>query len=232
MTQTTARIKQSGKNYEILVDLDNAMKLKKGQENINASDFLEIDTIFTDAKKGEKASEAELENAFGTNDVYQIAEKIVKSGEVLLTQDYRSAEQEQRMKQIVEFLVRNAVDPQTGNPHTSERIKSALEDAHVNIKNVPVEQQINDIVEAVSKSIPIKISTKKVKITIPAMHTGKAYGVINQYKQDEKWLDNGDLQVLVNVPSGMVMDFYDKLNSVTHGSALTEDVKEDGEKNE
>jgi hypothetical protein len=25
------------------------------------------------------------------------------------------------------------------------------------------------------------------------------------------------------------MDFYDKLNSITHGSVLTEDIKEDGE---
>ena len=31
-------------------------------------------------------------------------------------------------------------------------------------------------------------------ITIPAMHTGKAYGIINQYKQDEKWLDDGSFK--------------------------------------
>ena len=49
--------------------------------------------------------------------------------------------------------------------------------------------------------------------------------MINQYKKEEKWLDNGDLEVIVNVPAGLVMDFYDKLNSVTHGSALTEEIK-------
>ena len=50
-----------------------------------------------------------------------------------------------------------------------------------------------------------------------------------QYKEEENWLDNGDLQVIVNVPSGIVIDFYDKLNSVTHGSVITEDIREGDE---
>ena len=57
------------------------------------------------------------------------------------------------------------------------------------------------------------------------MHTGKAYGVISQYKETENWKDTGDLEVVVSVPAGILMDFYDKLNSVTHGSALTEEMK-------
>ena len=80
--------------------------------------------------------------------------------------------------------------------------------------------------EAISSIIPIRIETRKVRITIPAMHTGKAYGIVAQYKKDETWLDDGSLRVVVNVPSGIVMNFYDQLNSVTHGSALTEEVKE------
>jgi len=61
---------------------------------------------------------------------------------------------------------------------------------------------------------------------VPAIHTGKVYGVISQYKDQEKWLDDGSLEVVVEVPSGIIMDFYDKLNSVTHGSAITEDIKQ------
>lgn len=223
MTQTTARIKKTGKPFEILVNLENALKFKKGEIN-----FIQADTnfIFKDLKKGERASESELNEAFGTSDVNKIASEIVKKGEVLITQEQRSAEQEKKFKQVVDFLSTNAVDPKTGNPHTAERIKSALEQAHVNIKNVPIENQIKEIIAEVSKILPIKLETKKVIITIPAMHTGKAYGIINQYKQNENWLDDGSLRVVVDVPSGIVMDFYDKLNSVTHGSALTEEVKE------
>ena len=68
---------------------------------------------------------------------------------------------------------------------------------------------------------------KKVKIKVPAIHTGKVYGVINQYKEQENWLGDGGLEVVVNVPSGLIIDFYDKLNAVTHGSALTEEIREE-----
>ena len=164
--------------------------------------------------------------AFGTLDSSEIIAEIVKKGEILTTQEYRDEEREKKVKQVVDFLVKNSIDPRTGNPHTSERIKNALEQAHVNIKNIPVENQIKDILDEISKIIPIAVKMKRIKITIPAIHTGKAYGIITQYKESEEWLGNGELQATLNIPAGMIMGFYDKLNSVTHGSALTEEIKE------
>ena len=67
---------------------------------------------------------------------------------------------------------------------------------------------------------------KRVKVIVPATKTGQVYGLVNQYKEIEKWLDNGDLEVVVNVPAGIIMDFYDKLNNITHGSVLTEEIRE------
>lgn len=223
MSNTTARITKQGKHFEVLVDLENAVKFRKGE-----SDFIqnESEFIFTDLKKGNKASSAELEAAFGTSDENEIVKKIVKDGDVEVTQGFRDAEQEKRFKQVVEFLVTNAVNPQTNNPHTSDRIKSALEESHVNIKQGNIENQIPEIVEKVGKVIPIKIETKKVKLKIPAIHTGKVYGVINQYKGEENWLDDGSLEVVVNVPAGIIIDFYEKLNGVTHGSVIAEEIKE------
>ena len=223
MAQTLARIKKTGKNFEILVDLDDALKFKKGEIS-----FIEAegDKIFADSKKGQVASSNDLNESFGTTDASEIAKVIVKNGEVQLTQENRDAEQEQRFKQVVNFLATNAIDPQTKNPHTPERIKNALEQLHINIKNVPIENQIKEIISEISKIIPIKLETKKVKVTIPAIYTGKAYGVVSQYKEEERWVDNGDLEIIVAVPSGIVIDFYDKLNSVTHGAALTEEIKE------
>jgi|SRR3989344_1266441 len=220
---TTARIKKTGKNFEIIVDLDNALDFKKGKGSAN--NFLEIDKIFSDSKKGQVASSSDLKNAFGTEDIYEIAERIVKQGEVLVTQEHRDEEKEKKFKQIVDFLTTNAIDPKTERPHTSERIRNALEQAHVNIKNAPIESQINDIISHINKIIPIKIETKKIKIIVPAIHTGKIYGMINQYKEQENWLNDGSLEIFVKVPAGLIMDFYDKLNSVTHGSAITEEIK-------
>jgi len=224
MTQTTARIKYSGKPFEILVDMEEALAFRKGENP--AANFLEMDKIFTDVKKGDLASHDELEIAFGTDDVSEISKIIVKKGEILINQEQRSAEQEKKIKQVVDFLTKNAIDPQTKNPITPERIKSAIKEARINIKNIPIENQIQEIIDKLSPILPIKIETRKIKVTIPAVHTGIVYGIINQYKEKEDWLDDGSLIVVVNVPAGILMDFYDKLNSATHGSVLTEDIKE------
>ena len=110
MPSTIARIRHGGKHFEVRVDLDQALKFKKGEiSSVEA----ETDKVFTDIKKGFVASQSELEEAFGTNDVNEVVKKIVKSGEVQTTQDYRDAEQEKKFKQIVDFLVVNSVDPQT-----------------------------------------------------------------------------------------------------------------------
>ena len=220
---TIARIDKGSSHFEIIVDLEDALKVKNGE-----SDYLivEGDSIFTNVKRGDRASTAELETAFGTTDVDSIGKDIVKKGEVLVDQAHRGEEQEKKIRQVVDFLSRNAIDPQSGRAISSERIKSALDDAHINVKNTPIENQIKDIVDKLSTIMPIKIETKKIKATIPALQTGKAYGIISQYKEKENWLADGSLEVVLSIPAGILMDFYDKLNSATHGSALTEEIKE------
>jgi len=222
MVNTIARIKKAGLHFEIVVDLDEAVKFKKGE----ISNFEPLtDHIFKDSKKGEIASKEDLVKVFGNSDVLEISKIIVKEGEVQLNQEYRDEEKEKRFKQVVDFLSKNAVDPQTKNPLTSERIKNAINQANVNLKNVPIENQINEILDQISKIIPIKLETKRIKIVIPSMYTAKVYGLFNQYKEKENWLNDGSLEVIIKMPSGLIMGFYDKLNSITHGSAITQEMK-------
>ena len=82
-----ARLKTHGENFEILVDCDKAIELKQGK-NINLNDVLATDAVFKDVKKGERASEKELEDLFGTSDHLEISEEIIRKGEVQLTQDH------------------------------------------------------------------------------------------------------------------------------------------------
>jgi len=220
-TQTQARIKKEGKNFEILVDLDEALKLRKGEGDI--SRVVLTDAIFYNLKSGEKASEEDLKKEFGTSDFMQIAEKIVKNGEVVLPAEYLNKEQGEKFKQIVDFLSKNATSPD-GKPYAPDRIEKALKESGINIKNKPIESQINEILEQLEKVIPIKLEMKRLKITIPAQYTGQAYGVINQFKESEDWQNNGDLIAILNVPAGLIMDFYDKLNGVTHGAGVVEEI--------
>ena len=223
MVNTTARIKKSGKHYEILVDLDEALKVAEGEGNINVAVL--NDAVFHNLKSGERASMDDLESNFGTNDFMTIAEKIIKSGEVVRTTEFLHKEQDMKYKQVVDFLVRNAVSPE-GRPYTPDRIMKALKEAHVNVKNKPIEGQVQEILDQLVKVLPVRVEKKKVKLLIPAIHSGKAYGVVKEFMVKENWRNNGDLEVVVEVPSGLLMDFYDKVNGATSGSVMSEEVKQ------
>lgn len=220
-----ARNKIKNKNFEILVNVDKALELKQGK-NIDIREVLSMDGIFSDSKKGLHVSEKDLEDAFGTKDVLEVAGKIIKEGEIQKPLEYKKKEQENKIKQVIDFLSKYSINPETNTPHTPTRIEEALKQAGLNIDNRPIEEQISKIVSKLKEIIPIKIQTKKIRIQIPAEHTGKVYGLISGYKENEEWLSDGSLQCNVNIPSGLQGEFYDKLNSITHGSALTEEVKE------
>ncbi len=223
MTQTQARLTKKGKKYEILVDLEEALKIRDGKSNnINAAVL--TGSVFHNLKSGEQASSVELETDFDTTNFEEVCTRIITHGEVVLPAEYIKKMQEGKYKQVVDFLSKNAVAP-NGLPYTPDRIMTALKEANINVKNEAIDKQIQGILEQMQKILPIKIEVKKIRITIPAQFTGKAYGVVSNFKQEEEWLSNGDLRIIVDVPAGLIMDFFDKLNGVTHGAALTEEVK-------
>lgn len=221
MTDTTARIKKGGNNFEILVDLEEALKVKKGEGDLAIA--VQTESIFTNLKSGDVAGKDLLETEFGTSEIMGVAEKIIKSGEVVLPTDYVNKEHEQKYKQAVDFLVKNAISPE-GRPYTPDRILSALKEANVHIKNKPIDTQIAEIIEHIQKILPMKVEVKKVRVTIPAQYSGKAYGVITDFKKEEEWLSNGDLVATLDVPAGLLIDFYEKLNNIAHGSILSEEI--------
>ena len=223
MTQTTARVTRQGKHYEILVDLDEALKIKKGQGNLNSAVLTE--SVFHNLKSGEHVSSGDLIKNFGTDVFEEVALKIIKGGEIVLPSDYFKKESEQKYKQIIDFLTKNAVSPE-GRPYTSDRIMKALKEANVVVKNTSIDSQIKEITDELAKILPIRLEMRKIKITVPAQHTGKAYGLLKESMKEENWMQNGDLQAVLVMPVGMVFDFYDKLNAITHGSALAEEMKE------
>jgi ribosome maturation protein SDO1 len=224
MANVEARIKIKGKQYEILVDLDEALKVREGKGDISSA--LQSLKIYYDLKKGTIAAKQDLLDAFGTEDVYQIATHIITKGEVQKTQEFRDAKREEKVKQVVSLIVKNAVD-QNGRPISEDRIRSAIQEVHFTFDNRSAEQQMADLVHKLKEVMPIRIETKRIRLTVPSQYTGQVYGIISDYKESEDWLANGNLQAILNVPAGLLIDFYDRLNSITHGAAQSEELKQD-----
>lgn len=225
MPNVEARISVKGKHFEISVDLDEALKIRNNQ-NGNISSALRSNHIFTDLKKGNLASEADLKSYFNTTDVFEIAKRIIQKGEVQKTQEFRDAEKDKKIKQVISLILKNAVD-QHGNPYTEERLRKAIGEVHFVFDSRSAEQQMPELISKLVSIIPIKIETKKIKIIIPAQYTGQVYGIIGEYKESEEWLSNGNLQVILNIPSGNQIDFYEKLNHITHGSVQSEELSKE-----
>ena len=226
MADVIARIKMNGKNFEILVDVDKALGFRKTGAGA-VGEILAIDAIFSDSKKGMHSSEKDLMDAFKTKDINAISEKIIKQGEIQLPTEFKEKQREGKIKQVIEFIVKNAVDPRTDRPYTPERIERSIEEAGINITNKPIESQMNDIIKKLRPIIPIKIETKKILLTVPSQYTGQAYGLLQIYKESEEWLANGDLKITVSIPVGFQIEFYDKLNSITHGATISQEIREE-----
>lgn len=226
MAEVIAKLREGNKEFEILVDLDKAMDLKQGKD-VDIKEVLAIDAIYTDAKKGLHASEDDVRKAFGTTDIYEVAKQIIKKGNVQLTSEYRKKIRDAKIKQIVTFLSRNCINPQTNLPHPPQRIENALDESGVKIDEFKsVDDQISKIIESLQKILPIKLEFKKLEVKIPAAYTGRAYALIKEYMKKEEWLSDGSLLSVVELPAGLQSDFFNKLNSLTHGSAETKELKE------
>ena len=225
MAEVIAKLRHGNKDFEIIVDLDKAVDFKHGKP-VDIKNVLAIDTIYSDVKKGMHASEADMKSEFKTTDAYQIAEQIIKKGTVQLTAEYRKKLRDAKVKQVVTFLSRNCIDPQTNLPHPPQRIENAIEEAGVKIDEFKgVDDQISDIIKDLQRVLPIRIEFKKVAIRVPAEYTGKAYSALKEFMTKEEWQSDGSLIAVCELPAGLQVEFFNKINALTHGSAETKEMK-------
>ncbi len=218
----TARFDSKGEKFEILVDPDLALQLKKG-ENVNFSDLLAVETVFKDAAKGSEQSPEALAKSFGTTNIEEIAKTIVQDGEVQLTTEQRRQMKEARHRELVEFISRNAMNPQTNTPHPPKRIENALAEAKVRVDEMKsIEEQLPGIIKEIKKLIPISLEHIKIAIKISAAHAAKTEHVLHKYTLlKEEWQRDGTLIAVVDMPAGLKQDFLNDLNALCHGEAET-----------
>lgn len=222
-----ARFDKFGERFEILIDPDAAQKIKDG-EDLDILQSLAIEKVFSDSNKGERASEEKMQEIFGFTEVDKIAKYIINEGHIQLTTEQRRKMQEQKRKQIISIISRNAINPQTKAPHPPQRLELAIDEAKIHIdpfKNTEI--QVKEIVDKLRAIIPIRIEKIIIAVRILAQDVGKTYGDVKtfgritkeEYQKDGSWIG------LVEIPAGLQIEFYEKLNERTKGSVETKIVK-------
>jgi len=225
--QAIARLKVRDKKFEVIVDPDKAWLFKKG-EQVDIHELLLGEFVYYDARRGLKASETELKQIFKTDDVYEIAKHIVKRGELQLTAEQRREMIEAKKRQIVEFISRNCIDPRTGLPHPPKRIELAIENAKVSIDPFkPVEVQVNEVIKALARILPLKIAKALVAVKIPPQYIGKAYGVLSKIGKiiRSNYLSDGSWSVELEIPAGLQGTLVEEVAKMTKGKGEVRIIK-------
>lgn len=222
-----ARYEVGGKSFEVLVRPDLALSFKeKGEPNIR--EVLVGEFVYKDARKGLKASPEDLKKVFGTDDVYTVAEAILKKGELQLTTEQRRKMLEEKRRLIVTYISKNAVDPKTKLPIPPQRIERAMEEAKVSVDLYkPVEEQAVAVVRAISKVLPIRLAKALLRVDVPAAHASR---VANQLKglgvaRKSEWRSDGSLVLELEIPAGMQIEVSEKIGKLTRGEATVDILK-------
>lgn len=213
-----ANISVQGKNFEVYVDPELANMYKEGRKQ-DLKNILVVEEIYSNAKKAERAKSADLAKAFGTSDILKILEIILKKGNLQLTTVQKKKKAEEKYKQIVAILLREAIDPRTNAPHTQSRIEEALKKTKINIDpNKDAREQLSVILKELKVIIPLKFEKLKIAVKIPAHCAQHSYGTLKSWGiLKEEWTKDGSLIILTEIPVGTQAEFYDKINKITGG---------------
>jgi ribosome maturation protein SDO1 len=229
----TARLESHGARFEVLIDPDAALAIKRGEFDGDLEEVIAAEDVFENASRGDRPAEEDLKTVFDTTDPMTIIPEVVQRGEIQITAEQRREMQERKRKQLIDRIARNAVNPQMDDaPHPPERIERALEEAGFRIDPMePVESQVDDALDALRPVIPIRFAEVTVAVNLPAEYAGSAQSKVRQFGdlEREEWQSDGGWVGVLTFPAGMQNDFYDLVNEQTSGEAETRIIKDKDE---
>ena len=214
-----ARLHYSGQRFEILVDPNKALDFKRGVK-VDMNEILEYPAVYRDVRNTEMVAGHDLQKVFGTTDIAKIAQKIIKEGELQLTTEQRRTMVEQKKNQIVNIIAKKGINPQTNAPHPPQRILNVMDKAGVNIDPfLDAEMQIDKVLKEIKTLIPIKFQKVTLQLKVPPQFAGKTYTLLKTSGTilNEQWLNDGSLQVSIQILAGIQDELFQKLASLTHG---------------
>jgi len=195
------------------------VKFRQG-EPVDLEDMVAALAIFENSSRGTRASEEALNKVFHTTEFLPVATRIIQKGEIHLTAEQRRHMIAEKRRQVITFIARNAVNPQSGLPHPPQRIELAMDEARVNIDLYKsVDEQVKETVKALRPLLPIRFEEIRIAVKIPPDFASKAFGEIQPVAQIEKdeWQKDGSWICVVRIPAGIQGDFYDLINRITKG---------------
>ena len=214
-----ARLETHGETFEVLLD-PSVMNLIKAGKEVNLIDYMAVEDVFKNARKGTRPAEDKLKEAFGTDDVAVAAQRIIEKGEVQVTAEQRKEMLEAKRNKIVAYIARNAINPQTKTPHPPARIELALEEARFHVDPFKsVDSQVSAAMALLRPLIPIKFEKSRIAVKMRGEDYGKCYDDLIGFGmlEREEWQADGSWIGIMEIPAGIIDEVTAKLNHRTKG---------------
>lgn len=216
-----AKLESHGETFEILLD-PKAIDLIKQGKKVDVMEFLAVEDVFKNANKGTRPAEDKIKEAFGTDDIKAIAERILEKGEVQMTAEQRKEMLDVKRHQVITYIAANAINPQTKLPHPYVRIELALDEVKFHVDPFkPLDKEIEEAMKLLRPLIPIRFEKSKVAIKLKGDDYGRCYDDIIGYGivDREEWTADGSWIGLMELPAGLVPELTEKLKHKTKGSS-------------
>lgn len=216
-----ARLESHGETFEVLLDPKVVDLIKQGKP-YDIVDYMAVEDVFKNASKGTRPPEDKIREAFGTEDIAEIARRIVERGEIQITAEQRKEMLEAKRQQVIAYIAANAINPQTKTPHPPLRIQLALEEAKFHVDPFkPLEKEIDEAMKLLRPLLPIRFEKSKVAIKLNGSDYGRCYDDLIHYGmvEREEWTADGSWIGLMEIPAGLITELTEKLKHKTKGSA-------------
>ena len=189
---------------EVLGKPGNVMKYRSGK--LGFDKVLLTDEVFTDAKKGKKASLTEVKVLiYSYNEEHtgakpteikcmgDAARFIVDHGDVCLTTAERAQAVRARRAEVVEYIHKYFIDPKTKKTHPIARIDTALDNIKLRVDaDTPLDRIVSDALKLLPDVLPLKKVLINATITIPHVHVGAVQAVVSKRVTIERQQYNAD----------------------------------------
>lgn len=158
------RMKSHGIRFEIACYKNKVLNWREGIEK-DINEVLQTDTVFTHVSKAIIAKENDLQKAFGTTDLEEICRKILKNGDLQVSDKEREVHMDGLFRDIVQIIVERCVHPQTSRQHTALTVENALKTIGFSVQpDHKAKPQALKAIESLESRMPESFARAKMRL--------------------------------------------------------------------
>jgi ribosome maturation protein SDO1 len=165
------KLKKGKKRFEIACYKNKVVNWREGLET-DLSEVLQMDEIFKDVVRGDKAKNKDILAAFGTTDRKKVCMEILTKGAFQVSEKERAVQIETLFKEIACIIVEKCIDHSTQRPFTVSVIEKTMKDKlnfSVNVTKT-AKQQALEIIPLLKQHLPLVRCHMKVRFRVGSKH--------------------------------------------------------------